>query len=435
MTRPIDAGHPDLGLYHATLVGDATRVAAYERAIRALVSPGDVVLDLGAGTGILSVLAAKRGAARVFALESMPIAETVRVVAAANGVGEVVEVVQADARTVEPVAPVDLIVSDFMGRFVTDDCMLPAVEASLRWLKPGGRFCPREIALLLAPVALEVLDPIDLWDSPVAGLDLSPVCGVVGSRPFAVGLPADALLAEPSCYDTLIPPHVLGTWDREVSFELARGGRLVGLAGFFRAELAPGVTLETGPGHETHWYQTLFPVPPVRVEPGDRLRTHLRRQGEGAAARWCWSATLSRNGALVAEFDSEEAWPRQPLSPQVAPDQLVVSGQRAFEEGDPDVAAAFFERAVRALTPADDHWAADLYEDLGLAYIHAGRDSEAIGPFLRALDGSLTSREQSLRFLVDACFGLGKVEDGVRYLAAYETRFGSHPAGWKKRES
>ncbi len=50
---------------HMGYVSDAHRLAIYRRAMVAVVKPGDVVLDLGAGTGILGVLACQAGAARV----------------------------------------------------------------------------------------------------------------------------------------------------------------------------------------------------------------------------------------------------------------------------------------------------------------------------------------------------------------------------------
>ena len=67
-------GHDASLAYHANLLSDVVRMDAYDRALRALVKPGDVVLDVGAGTGVLAMLAARAGAKRVHAVESLPVA-------------------------------------------------------------------------------------------------------------------------------------------------------------------------------------------------------------------------------------------------------------------------------------------------------------------------------------------------------------------------
>ena len=84
---------------HRSMIGDRVRTEAFRRAIEAAVRPGDVVLDVGAGSGILSVFAARAGAARVYAVEQTSIAVFAQELVAANGVADVVRVIQGDIRT------------------------------------------------------------------------------------------------------------------------------------------------------------------------------------------------------------------------------------------------------------------------------------------------------------------------------------------------
>jgi len=109
-------------------------------------------------------------------------------------------------------------------------------------------------------------------------------------------------------------------------------------------------------------------------------------------------------------------------------------GAEAFERGDLAAAARAFEEAVRALGPGDTE-AGDYYENLGIAYHQLGRDSAAARAFLRALDGRLAAREQSLRLLVVSCGRAGRRADARRYLVEYEAAFGPHPSGITSRQT
>ena len=129
---------------HRTMICDRVRTEAFRRAIDSVVRPGDVVLDVGAGSGILSMFAARAGAARVYAVERTTVAVMAQELAAANGFADVIEVIQGDMMDIELPERVDVIVSEWLGGFGIDEGMLPPVIAAReRWLKPGGVMIPR----------------------------------------------------------------------------------------------------------------------------------------------------------------------------------------------------------------------------------------------------------------------------------------------------
>ena len=138
---------------HRTMICDRVRTDAFRRTIDSVVHPGDVVLDVGAGSGILSAFAARAGAARVYAVERTAVAALAQELAVANGVGEIVEVIHDDVTDIVLPERVDVIVSEWLGGFGIDEGMLvPVIAARDRWLKPGGVMIPRSVTAWVALV-------------------------------------------------------------------------------------------------------------------------------------------------------------------------------------------------------------------------------------------------------------------------------------------
>src|SRR6185436_4184585 len=66
-------------------LSDTARLSAFRAAIQEVVKPGNIVVDLGAGTGVLGLLACRAGAKRVFSIESTGIIQLTREISQANG--------------------------------------------------------------------------------------------------------------------------------------------------------------------------------------------------------------------------------------------------------------------------------------------------------------------------------------------------------------
>src|SRR3954470_12933231 len=138
--------------FQSFLLDDAPRLDTWRDAIREAVRPGDVVLDLGAGAGILSLFACEAGAARVYAVESAPSAELARLVVAANGLEERIVCLHERSQEVDLPEPADVLVTDTTETFGLNGQLLSAViDARARLLKPGARLLPHSIELRVAP--------------------------------------------------------------------------------------------------------------------------------------------------------------------------------------------------------------------------------------------------------------------------------------------
>ncbi len=265
---------------HRKMVADDVRTGAFRASIAATVRPGDVVLDVGAGSGILSLFAAQAGAARVYGIERAAAAAALaRRIVADNGLDDRVQIVDGDAESALLPEPVDVIVSEWCGVFGIDENMFaPVLAARDRWLKPGGRLIPGPVTAWIAPV----FDPAGVeataFHSRAYGLDLTALA------PFgpdeAVWLPdgvdPDELQAEPQQLwvtdpATMPAPQASRPFAAQLSFGVR--GPVNGLATWFSAEMPGAAQLTNGPGSpRTHWGQFLFPVAnAAEARSGDRL--------------------------------------------------------------------------------------------------------------------------------------------------------------------
>ncbi len=285
-----------------------------------VVRPGDVVLDVGAGSGILSVFAARAGAARVYAAEQTSIAVLAQELAIANGVGDIVEVIQGDVSDLEPPERVDVVVSEWLGGFGIDEGMLPPVIAARdRWLKPGGVMIPHSVTAWTALVHDRYLaDTVDfLTDSPY-GVVLDDLADKTVNEILYSGsyhhLAAADRRSEPGplwTTDTGSIPleHARAPHEAEILLPIRDEGTANALALWFSAELAPGVSLSVGPGDPpTHWGMTTAPLSsPVELEPGMVVRARVRTAQARPSGTWTsWAIVLPESE--WEEHDEQAIW-------------------------------------------------------------------------------------------------------------------------------
>ena len=137
------------------MLHDERRTGDYLRALGVAVRPGDVVLDIGTGSGVLAVAAARAGARRVYAVEASDIAEVAGRVFAANGVTDTVTLVPGWSRQIELPEPADVLVAEIIGNEPLEEEILETtLDARRRLLKPDARLIPYALSLLARPLRL-----------------------------------------------------------------------------------------------------------------------------------------------------------------------------------------------------------------------------------------------------------------------------------------
>lgn len=139
---------------HEEMLKDTVRTRTYQRAI--MDNPEDfkdkIVLDIGAGTGILSMFAARAGAKHVYAIEFAEIAVFAREIIKKNGLEDKITVIKGKMEEIElPVKGVDIIISEWMGYFLLYESMLDSVLwARDKYLNKGGKMLPDRAQIYVA---------------------------------------------------------------------------------------------------------------------------------------------------------------------------------------------------------------------------------------------------------------------------------------------
>lgn len=290
--------------YHRTLIADRVRNEAFEKALGTVIKRGETsVADIGAGTGLLALMAVKCGARDVFLYETAEVAGVAAKVLKANGARNCHLIPCHSTEMVDP-PKVDVIVSETLGNYALEEHIIETLaDAKKRFLKPGGTMIPRRIEQYVAPVVGDRIHrEFAAWDE--TGFEMSVARAMSLNNIYVRTLASEELL-EAKLWDTVeLGSDARSARKGEASWKLRRAVSIYGFAVWWRAELVPGVTLSTAPdAPRTHWEQLYFPLlSPIAAKAGETVSVALRsRTSQEGGTHVAWTAKhLDGKGSEVA---------------------------------------------------------------------------------------------------------------------------------------
>ncbi|KQJ89935.1 hypothetical protein BRADI_4g28570v3 [Brachypodium distachyon] len=252
------------------MLKDVVRTRSYQNVItqNSFLFKDKIVLDVGAGTGILSLFCAKAGAKHVYAIECSQMADMAKEIVKKNGFSDVITVIKGKVEEIElPVPKVDVIISEWMGYFLLFENMLDTVlYARDKWLVDDGVVLPDKASLHLTAIedAEYKDDKIEFWNN-VYGFDMSCIKKQAMMEPLVDTVDANQIVTNCQLLKTMdISKMSSGDASFTVPFKLVaeRNDFIHALVAYFNVSFTKCHKLmgfSTGPrSKSTHWKQTVL---------------------------------------------------------------------------------------------------------------------------------------------------------------------------------
>lgn len=239
-----------IGSWYFTMVQDHGRHVLYDKALRALITPGCRVLDIGAGTGLFAMMAARAGAAEVIACEAdTSVAEIARQTIERNGLSHIVKIIPKRSTDLEIGVdmdePADVLLWDNLANNLLGQFALPVLEdARRRLVKPAAPVIPAAAEIRVATIEDRTPENRLMYDCE--GFDLSafnffsPTGFTMSMKNMVRRSSSATLFAFDFNSDTLYGPA-----DGEVEV-VSKGGHVNGIAQWVRFHLVDGIVYDTG---------------------------------------------------------------------------------------------------------------------------------------------------------------------------------------------
>lgn len=273
----------DIPTWHFMIIKDRLRNEAYDAALGRAVRPNSRVLDIGSGTGLLAMMAARAGAGTVVSCEQDPaIAAVATEIVAANGYRDRIRIVAKPSGAVDPESDMggraDVLVSEIVSNNLLSEGVLPAMEdAVARLVEPGAAIIPSAGRIRIALAHWARLDRSGLGE--VAGFDLSPF-NQLRQRPHVLSVGDSDLALRSAPADIFAFDFASGgpyRDDRARADLVADGEAFNGVVQWIHLQMDAETMYENRPSHglKSCWAALFHPVAcEMRPPAGATVRVH-----------------------------------------------------------------------------------------------------------------------------------------------------------------
>lgn len=267
---------------HEEMLKDEVRTLTYRNSMynNKHLFKDKIVLDVGCGTGILSMFAKKAGARHVYGIDMSSIIDHAKEIVKANKMDQDITLIKGKVEDVVlPVEKVDIIISEWMGYCLLYESMLDTVlYARDKWLKQGGLMFPDKASMYITAIEDREYkeEKINWWDN-VYGFDMSAIRNVALNEPLVDVVEAKQVVTD-SCrikeidLNKATPEDLNFTAPFHISAR--RNDYVHAFVVFFTVEFSAchkKTGFSTGPeSRYTHWKQTVFYMPDaVTIQGGE----------------------------------------------------------------------------------------------------------------------------------------------------------------------
>ena len=275
---------------HVAMLNDRERTARFVAGIQEVVHPGDIVADIGTGTGVLAIAAAQAGAQHVYAIEASGIGKLAKEIIKANGFKNRITLIEGWSTQVNLPEPADVLVSEMIGNEpLAENVLEITIDAIKRLLKPDARLIPHRVRIFGLPVTIPqtelmqrtfVSENLQNWNSWY-NIDFSPLSDIVRNSPHTFFINPFHTRE----WRTLSEPILLADVDFDNIGALVIDNKRIGVANasgqfnglleYFQLDLGPTTRFSTHPSQadeNNHWRSPVWVfLDSLNLEEGDHF--------------------------------------------------------------------------------------------------------------------------------------------------------------------